>query len=300
MLSRTASNLYWMARYFERAESTARLLNACFQPGTPFAGDLQKLYDLPLQVQSAHDDFIAQKHKLDLINVSRFMISGDSRAAIKSCLEISRENARSERSRLSSEVWEVVNQTWIDFHDWQKQPLHLFKEWMQQRSFLLQGTISNTMPASLSRHFLRIGTLLERADQTLRILETEVALRTFSQQSDYYHWNIILRSVGSFEAYQETFVDIPSHELVFQFLLFNKTIPRSVRCCIERTEHVLQLIRGQNSKHSLKAGAQLLVKLRFDTQAEINAVGQRAYIESLQQEVFALAAAIEEGHFVST
>lgn len=300
MLSRTASNLYWMARYFERAESTARLLNACFQPGTPFDGDLQKLYDLPLQVQSAHDDFIRQKHKLSMNNVSRFMIAGNSKAAIKSCLEISRENARSERSRLSSEVWEVVNQTWIEFHDWQNQPLNLFKEWLQQRSFLLQGTISNTMPASLSRHFLRIGTLLERADQTLRILETEVVLRTFSNQSDYYHWNIILRSVGSFEAYQETFVDIPSQELVFQFLLLNETIPRSVRYCIERTQHILQLIRGQNRNYSLKASAQLLVKLRFDTQTEVNLVGKRLYIESLQKEVFSLATAIEEGNFVST
>lgn len=300
MLSRSASNLYWMARYFERAESTARLLNACFQPGIPFAGDLKKLYDLPLQVQSAHADFAAQKLTLNMKNVSRFMISGDSPASIKYCLEMSRENARAERSRMSSEVWEVVNQTWLEFNNWQKQPLHLFKEWMQQRSFLLQGTINNTMPANLSRHFLRIGLFLERADQTLRILEAEVALRTFSNQSEYYHWNIILRSVGSFEAYQETFVDIPSQELVLQFLLFNKAIPRSVRCCIERTERVLGLIGGQNRKYPLKISAQLLVKLQFDKLEDINQIGQIAYIELLQKEIFALAAAIEEGHFVST
>ncbi|HLX55052.1 MAG TPA: alpha-E domain-containing protein [Aquella sp.] len=299
MLSRSASNLYWMARYFERAESTARLLNACFQPGTPFAGDLEKLYDLPLQVQSAHNDFIAQQHILNMNNVINFMVSGNSQASIKYCLEMARENARSERSRMSNEVWEVVNQTWLEFNNWQKQPLHLFKEWLQQRSFLLQGTINNTMPANLSRRFLQIGMFIERADQTLRILEAEVALRTFSNQSEYYHWNIILRSVGSLEAYQETFVDIPAQELVLQFLLFNKTIPRSVRCCIEHTERVLQLIGGQNRKHPLKESARLLVKLQFDKLDDINKIGQRAYIESLQKEIFTLAAAIEEGHFVS-
>jgi uncharacterized alpha-E superfamily protein len=300
MLSRTASNLYWMARYFERAESSARLLNACFQPGIPFNGDLEKLYSLPLQIQSTYTEFTQQNHMLNMKNVTNFMIASDTIASIKYCLEMARENARSERSRMSSEVWEVINQTWLDFNSWQKQPLPLFKEWLQQRSFLLQGTINNTMPANLSRHFIRLGIFMERSDQTLRILEAEVALRTFSYQSDYYHWNVILRSVGSFEAYQETVVDIPSQELVLQFLLFNKTIPRSVRCCIERAERVLQLIRGQNRKPSLKASAQLLVKLRFDSLDDINKIGQKAYIESLQKEVFNLAIAIEEGHFVST
>ncbi|MCC2625587.1 MAG: hypothetical protein K0R14_1460 [Burkholderiales bacterium] len=300
MLSRTASNLYWMARYFERAESTARLLNACFQPGIPFNGDLDKLYSLPLQIQSTSTEFSQQNQSLNMKNVTNFIIAGASPASIKYCLEMARENARSERSRMSSQVWEVINQTWLDFNSWQKQPLPLFKEWLQQRSFLLQGTINNTMPANLSRHFIRLGIFLERADQTLRILEAEVALRTFSYQSDYYHWNVILRSVGSFEAYQETVVDIPSQELVLQFLLFNKTIPRSVRCCIERAERVLQLIRGQNRRPSLKASAQLLVKLRFDSLDDINKTGQKSYIELLQKEVFDLAVAIEEGHFVST
>lgn len=299
MLSRTASNLYWMARYFERAESTARLLNACFQPGIPFAGDLDKLYDLPLQIQSAHDDFIAQNNKLSMENVSRFMISGDSQNSIKSCLEISRENARSERSRMSTEVWESINQTWLEFQEWQHQPLHLFKEWLQQRAFIFQGAINTTMPKNLSRHFLRLGMFLERADQTLRVLEAEVALRTFSNQSEYYHWNILLRSVGSFEAYQEIFVDIPSQELVIKFLLFNEVIPRSVRYCIEHAEHVLKLIRGQNCKYSLKVSAQLLVKLHYDELDDINLVGPDVYIDSLQTEVLALAAAIQEGHFVS-
>jgi uncharacterized alpha-E superfamily protein len=289
-----------MARYFERAESTARLLNACFQPGIPFNGDLDKLYSLPLQIQSTSTEFSQQNQSLNMKNVTNFIIAGASPASIKYCLEMARENARSERSRMSSQVWEVINQTWLDFNSWQKQPLPLFKEWLQQRSFLLQGTINNTMPANLSRHFIRLGIFLERADQTLRILEAEVALRTFSYQSDYYHWNVILRSVGSFEAYQETVVDIPSQELVLQFLLFNKTIPRSVRCCIERAERVLQLIRGQNRRPSLKASAQLLVKLRFDSLDDINKTGQKSYIELLQKEVFDLAVAIEEGHFVST
>lgn len=299
MLSRTASNLYWMARYLERAESTARLLDACFQPGMPYAGDLDKLRALPLHIQSAYADFALTGTALSIEAVSKFMISGNTQASIRNSLELARENARSERSRLSSEVWEAINQTWIEFQEMQHKPLAIFTDWLRQRAFIFQGAVSITMPENLSLHFLRLGLYIERADQTLRILEAKLVLDSLTDYSDYYHWIMILRAVSSFEAYQETIAATPSHDRVFKFLLFNKTVPRSVRYCIAKIQDLIELIRAEKRRPSLKVCGSLFLKLRCDEWTDIVDIGQSDYIQMLQDEVAELATSIHKGYFVT-
>ncbi len=304
MLSRTASNLYWMTRYLERAESTARLLAACFQPGMPFDGEIKKLYSLPLQIQGVYQEFVdsfnGEEIDVTIESVCKFLISSNSQSSVKTCLEYARENARSERSRLSSDVWEAMNQTWIEFKEVQDKPLNVFTEWLQQRAYLFQGAVNISMPETLSRHFLRLGSFLERADQTLRVLEAKVVLESLSNQSDYYHWHMLLRTVSSFEAYQETVVENPSQERVFKFLLFNKYVPRSVRYCVERVEQLLNVTRAENRRGALKICAQLLMKLKFDDFSDISIIGQEEYIQTLQDEMSSLTTAIQEGCFVIT
>lgn len=302
MLSRTASNLYWMARYLERAESTARLLGACFQPGIPVGSDLNNLYLLPLKIQSAADDFYKHRKNnlpLSIAEVSQFLISGESMASVGKCLENARENARAERSRISSDVWEAVNQTWLEYNDHKNLPLHSFTEWLQQRAFTFHGAVAVTMPESLSCHFLRIGAYIERADQTLRVLEAKNELEVISHHSDYYNWLMLLRAVSSFEAYQETFTEIPSVERVFKFLLFNKYIPRSLRYCIERIQIYLEQIKAGRRLPALKLCGQLAVKLKYDEPADIVNYGADKYIQNLQDEVSALDLAIQDGFFIT-
>lgn len=302
MLSRTASNLYWMARYLERAESTARLLAACFQPGLPFDGDIAKLHTLPLQIQGAYEEYMSQNPsaQINSADVADFLINSNSRVSVRSCLEIARENARSERSRLSSEVWEALNQTWLEFNEFDgNMPLTVFTDWLKQRAFVFQGAVNITMPISLSRYFIRLGTFLERADQTLRVLEAKVVLRELSNQSDYYHWHMLLRSVSSYEAFQESETGSLSQDNVFEFLLFQRSIPRSVRYCIERVAQLLESIGTENRKAALKTTSQLLVKLKFDDMSDITDCGQNIYINQLQEEVLKLGDAIHEGYFVT-
>lgn len=299
MLSRTASNLYWMARYFERAESTARLLGACFQPGLPFDGDINKLYELPLEIQGALAEYKEkQGDAVSVEKVCNFLIKSDSIASIKSCLSAARENARSERSRLSTEVWEAINQTWIEFKDIQNKPLITFTDWIKQRVFVFQGTINTTMPSSLTRYFIRLGTFLERADQTLRVLEAKGMLSELSNQSDYYHWHMLLRSVSSYEAYQESVVgESPSKDSVFEFLVFHSSLPRSVRYCIEKIEYMLNAIGSQDNQTPLKVASKMLVKLKYDNMDDIVEVGQEKYIQTLQEEVLKLGSKIHAGYF---
>lgn len=301
MLSRTASNLYWMARYLERAESTVRLLAACFQPGMPFDGELNKLYSLPLQIQGAYEEYVdSYGNEISVEKVKSFLITSSSRTSVRACLEAARENARSERSRLSSEVWESINQTWLEFGSMQSKPLTSFNEWLKQRLFIFQGTINTTMPVSLSRYFIRLGTFTERADQTLRVLETKGVLRELSNQSDYYHWHMLLRSVSSYEAFQENVIGSPSKDSVFEFLLFHKSLPRSVRYCVERIEQLLEAIGANCRIYPLKTTAKLLVKLKFDNMNDIIEYGQNNYIHALQEEMLKLGDAIHEGYFITT
>lgn len=301
MLSRTASNLYWSMRYLERAESTARLLEACFQPGAHLLGNSTQLYALPLYISHAYNDFTNQysSSKINMNNVTTFLISGNTFASVKNCLEAARENARSERSKISSETFEAINQTWLEFQDWQHRPLHLFKEWLQQRVFLVQGSISVTMPETLSRLFLHMGTFIERSNQTIRVLEASSNLKEIDTQSDYYRLSILLKSVSSFEAYQETATDLPTEDGVLEFLLFNESIPRSVHYCIDQVQEILEGINSDNKRPSLRSCANLLAKLRYDTIDDVIAIGRDEYLNNLYNEVSNLAVIIQEGHFVT-
>ncbi len=297
MLSRTAANLYWMGRYFERAESTARLLNACFQPGLPYVNNINQLYALPLQIQNTYDNFINQNLTLNLDNVCKFLIASNSPASIRTSLELTRENARHERSRLSNDVWEAVNQTWIEFQERKNQPLQDCTEWLHQRACLFQGTISVTMPETVSRYFIRLGTYLERAVQTISVLEVKGALDTKDDETDYYHLCMILRAARSFEAYQETVIELPTNDRVLEFLLFYNTIPRSVHYAIEKAMRLLEEIGSEKQLASLKASLKLLTKLRHNNLNHVFAVGQDIYLKTLKEEVENLAVTIQEGYF---
>ncbi len=303
MLSRTASNLFWLTRYLERAESTIRLLDACFQPGLPFEGDINQLYSLPLQIQTADADFRAQhpndQNDLNIGKVSNFLLNGNTNSSVRFCLEAARENARSERSRLSTELWEAINQTWLEFQKIQHLPLKAVKEWLQQSLFLIQGTIDVTMPETLSYRFLKLGTYLERSDQTLRVLEAQTKLQGIGNYSEYYTWNMLLKAVSSFEAYQETFMEVPSQQRVFKFLLFNRSIPRSLRYCNERIHTIADIIGGDKRRNVMRVSSQLLTKLRYDQLEDIETATPAEYIKQLQNDVLKLAIAIQEGYFVT-
>lgn len=306
MLSRTASNLYWMARYLERAEATIRLLGACFQPGMPFSGNITKLYTLPLEVQGVLYEFTSQygndSKNLTVESVSKFMISGNCSASIRSSLEYARENARSERSRLSSEVWETINQTWIEFQDMQHKPIDEFADWLKMRAFLVQGTMQITMPKNLGLQFIKLGTFLERANQTLQVLEANSRLNRINHvEHDYYHWQMLLRAVSSFEAYKETYPEAPSEGKVLELLLLHKGIPRSVRTCVERTKGLIESISSisNKNKEALKISSRLLVILKYDDISDIAKVGQEKYIKILQQELYNFGLAIQEGYFIT-
>ncbi len=181
MLSRTADHLFWMSRYMERAENTARMLDVNYQTSLlPQSADAaEKGWKGLLGISELSGDFARRHGSVDARSVMQYMVSdAQNPSSIRSCLMAARENARAVRGTLTTEVWETQNQTWLEFQrmvaasDFQKDPSALF-EWVKFRSHLSRGVTVGTMLQDEAFHFLRIGSFLERADNTARLLDVK-------------------------------------------------------------------------------------------------------------------------------
>ena len=181
MLSRTADHLFWMARYMERAENTARMLDVNYQmsllPQSEAAAE--RGWRGLLSISELTGDFAARYGEVTPKNVMDYMVSDAANgSSIRSCLMAARENARAVRGTLTTEVWETQNQTWLEFQRlvatdaFERSPSEAF-EWVKFRSHLSRGVTVGTMLQDEAFHFLRIGSFLERSDNTARLLDVK-------------------------------------------------------------------------------------------------------------------------------
>ncbi len=181
MLSRTADHLYWMARYMERAENTARMLDVNYQMSLlpQSAGATERGWRSLLGISELTGDFAKRHGAITPKSVMTYMVSDAANgSSIRSCLMAARENARAVRGTLTTEVWETQNQTWLEFQRivatdaFERSPGEAF-EWVKFRSHLSRGVTVGTMLQDEAFHFLRIGSFLERADNTARLLDVK-------------------------------------------------------------------------------------------------------------------------------
>ena len=190
MLSRTADHLFWMSRYTERAENTARMLDVNYQTALlPQSADAAEAgWRGLLSISELSHDFAARHGKVSATSVMNYMVfDADNDSSIHNCLLAARENARAVRGTLTTEVWETQNQTWLEFQRmgatgaFERDPSTLF-EWVKFRSHLSRGVTVGTMLQDEAFHFLRIGSFLERADNTARLLD----VRFHAVRSEYH------------------------------------------------------------------------------------------------------------------
>ena len=181
MLSRTADHLFWMSRYTERAENTARMLDVNYQTSLlPQSAAVSKVgWQGMLSISELMPAYQAKHGEVEPQRVMQFMVRDESNpSSILSCLRAARENARAVRGSLTTEVWETQNQTWLEFQRmvatgaFQRDPGAGF-EWVKFRSHLSRGVTVGTMLQDEAFHFLRIGSFLERADNTARLLDVK-------------------------------------------------------------------------------------------------------------------------------
>ena len=309
MLSRTADCLYWMARYTERAENTARMLDVVYQTSLmPHPVEFMQLNLKKLLNVSLLEDVFEKKYKTySRENLMDFMIFDETNpSSIVSCLDASRVNARIIRGKIPSEVWETQNTTWLTYRDFlPKNPSDdpsPFFDWVKYRCHLSRGVVFGTMLTNESFHFMEFGTYLERADNTARILKAKfispqdgfkkspnqsslLTMEGMSDTFDFYHWVSLLRSVSAFEIFRQTYSDQITPERVVDLLVFNHQLPRSLTRCIDQLLNLIHLLKNSKSKEIERLIGKLKSELDYANIEDIQSEGLDQFIQRFLERI---------------
>ena len=295
MLSRTADHLFWMSRYTERAENTARMLDVNYQTSLlpQSAAVAQVGWEGLLSISELMPAYRAKYGEVTQRDVLDFMVRDENNtSSIASCLRAARENARAVRGALTTEVWETQNSTWLKLSeylktkDFERDPAAFF-EWVKHRSHLSRGVAIGTMLQDESFHFYRMGTFLERADNTARLLDVKFhavesdffgAANELDQEYDFYHWSGILRSVSGFEVYRKVYRDVIKPERVAELLILRPDMPRSLSASMNEVVANLAVVANDHSTETHRRAGKLQSDLKYGRIDEILATGLHAYL----------------------
>ena len=317
MLCRTANELYWMGRHIERAENVARLLDVTYrmallpyevvEPGLAWA----EPWAVPLITSGLATSFYERFQQLSAENVLRFMILDPANvSSIFCCLRSARESARSVRGAITSEMYEDLNSAWLEMrlHDYdrvQATGVSGFLDWVKMRSHLFRGVTFGTMLRDEAYHFIRLGTHIERADNTARILDVKYHTLLPSAAEvggavDYYQWSALLRSVSSFESYRKIYSDVITPRRVAELLVLREDMPRSLHSCMNFIHETLEVLCDDNSKEIERAAGELHAKLHYGRTDDIIEQGLHEYLMDFLDRIYELGAEINKRFLVPT
>ena len=317
MLSRTADHLFWMSRYTERAENTARMLNVSYETSLlpQSAASAQAGWKGLLSISELLPAYLAKHSAITPSRVMDFMVKDVSNpSSIISCLRAVRENARAVRGTLTTELWETQNQTWLEVNrmlqsgEFERDPGKFF-EWVKFRSHLSRGVTVGTMLMDESLYFMRLGTFLERADNTARLVDVKfhamqnddfgvqmqsqsVADNEAGQEYDFYHWSAILRSVSGFEVYRKVYRDVIRPDRVAELLILRSDMPRSLHASLNEVVSNLNLVAPHAASETLRHAGKLRAELAYGRIDEILATGLHAFLTQFLERVNGLGGRI--------
>ena len=310
MLSRVASNLYWMSRYVERAENTARVLDVTWRMSLLVKE--QRLQDqewfAPLNITGTLFPFSGRHQTVCAREVLHFMaLDPENPSSIFACARQARENARAMRGAITSEMWEVLNATWLEMQDMdearmQAKGISAFFDWVKERSHLFRGVTFGTMKRDDAYDFTRLGTHMERADSTARILDVKYhillpSVKDVGGAVDYYQWSAVLRSVSAFEAYRKVYRDVITPLRLAELLILRDDVPRSLLFCLSQVDEMLKQVRNAHSDRALALSGNILALLRTGTISEIMVVGLHEFLTEFLDRMQELSTEIQLAFF---
>ena len=308
MLSRTADNLYWLSRYTERADFVARILDATtrlaslpasyggerneWEGAVADAGNIDKFKRLYAAVnEDTVRDFLA--------------FSPNNPSSIKSSIEAARENARSVRTALTSEMWEAINGAWLELKNFDNgmspEQFARFLDWAKGVALAFDGSAYRTMLRNDAYWFTRLGLAIERADNTARILDVKYHLllpdtERVGGSLDYFHWTTILREVSALTAYHWVYRQSVKPWLVADLLILNPQMPRSLTNCYELLVRHLDLIADAYGRRgpSQRLASNTLARLSTARIEGVFTLGLHEFITDFVTENNRLGTAIAE------
>lgn len=330
MLSRTADHLFWMSRYMERAENTARLLDAHFQTSLlpERTASASAGWHAVLGISELNPAYAQRYGEVEGAQVLKFMVrDAQNPSSIAACLSAARENARAVRSALTTELWETTNQTWLEFNRLvgdgalERDPSSLL-EWVKFRSHLSRGVTLGTMLHDEALNFIRLGTFLERADNTARLLDVKFhqngdhltpappppsaqakndhpELENLGE-TDFYHWSALLRSLSAFEIYRKVYSSVILPEKVAELLILRDDMPRSLAACTQEMVRDLSMVAHAHSGETLRQLGRLNSELKYGRIDEILKEGLHPYLIRFLHQINLVGARISQDFLVAT
>ncbi len=311
MLSRVADSLYWMSRYIERAESVARIINVNLHLLLDSPASVAEQW-LPLVETTGDAASFAEKYGASTReNVVQFLAFDASNPnSIISCVRAARENARSIREIITSEMWEALNGFYLkvsdaEFAERAKDRLHETFSEVKTASHLFTGITDATMSRGEGWHVCRVGRLLERADKTVRILDVKYFILLPSAADvgspiDDLQWSALLRSASAFQMYRQAVGRISPSD-VARFLVLDPAFPRAVLYCLARAEESLHAISGASigtfSNLAEQRIGQLRSQLAFTSADEMIGGGLHRFLDDLELKINGVGDAICDTFF---
>lgn len=308
MLSRVADSLYWMSRYLERAEFTARLLDV----------ELQLWLDQSPEVGTGRWRFVLEALRAPGVPgavdpthlVNTLVFSRTNQSSIASSIAAARENLRQVREQCSTRMWEQLNRLYLEVMGWRPEEgwvlrSHAFFQLVQEGAHLFQGVTDATMSHGEGWQYIQLGRYIERTDTLAKLMTTHFARITHLldqavENPEYLEWVGLLRGCTAFEAYCKAHTAEIRPLRVAEFLLLNPEFPHSVRFSVDRVNaalHIIGDLTERRAKLPTRIAGRLRAQLSFSQIEEIMSGGVAAYLQSVLDECREIQAAIHDIYF---
>jgi len=311
MLSRTADNLYWIARYAERAETMARLLEVGSRiallpsSGTGYRSE----WDSLLQASGTAIGFDRKYGDPVQRNIESYLFfDRDNPSSVASCLFRARENARIVRTALTTQVWDAINTAFQELRGLERRPrseleLTQLTDWTMRHTAMLRGAIDATLLRNDGWDFLNLGYCLERADNTARLMDVKYyvllpGIDYVGSGLDNYQWTTLLRAMSAHRAFHWAYGGEVTARKIAHFLILNPQCPRSLIACVDGLNtHLDRLARGygRSTRAQTKARA-VLAELTDGTVDGVFDEGMHEFLTRFIGEIAAVAALVHEGY----
>jgi uncharacterized alpha-E superfamily protein len=312
MLSRIADSLFWLARYMERAEDTARILDVNYHMLLEESEQFYQLRWDPLLVMAGEEPrFRTLYDEANARTVFEFLaFSQDNPNSIVQCISKARENARTIRDRLSREMWEDINGLYhaVSGFDPTQEIAggpHRFCDVVKFGSHRFHGVADATLPHDEGWRFLQLGCYLERAEMTTRLVDVQyqylLEAPHLGATPDNHQWMAVLKSVGAYEAYRRKYYSQIQPEQVAEMLILHPQHPRSILFSINELQFGLRALSntapGSYSNEAERLTGRLLESLRYDKIEEIFEQGLHSYLTSLLESCLTIGENIAQSYF---
>lgn len=306
MLGKTAGGLFWMFRYLERSENTARLLDAGFRIALTRSSNSEDEWASLLTTSGARDNYLAHYDEFEAAQVINFLLRDKANpSSVINLMASARANARLVRTALTREVWEAVNESWLTLSEVLRlqvrdRDLPAALGEIRRQSALVRGALYGTMLRNEVFDFARMGTFVERADNTARILDVKYYVLLPSSASvggslDNVQWETILRSVSAHRAFHWLNGGEVNAAAIADFLILDRRLPRSLAHCHSEITSNLGYLEGEYGQslpcHDIARS--IASRLKTGSIEEVFAMGLHEFLQDFINDNASLANQIE-------